>query len=351
MNKCLFFAFLSIVSISCSVSKTKNSYPDFSSVKIDTLLNEKLSSRAILIDKKKVWYAGAGGKLGCISLNAKNQNYSKTIEHDNLKLEFRSIAHTSDYIFVLTVANPALLFRISKDSKEIKLVYKEKHEKVFYDSMQFLNNLEGFAIGDPTENCPSFIKTADGGETWQKVNCSTLPKFEEGEAFFAASNTNLILKGNKMFMVSGGKKSRVFVSEDKGKSWVVSETPIVQGKTMTGAFCADFYNEKTGMIAGGDYEKLTQNFQNKAITNDGGKTWQLTAENSGFGYASCVQYFPESEGKSIVEVGAAGLFYSADAGKSWKQLSKDPDFLTIRFIDAKTAVATGKNRIVKITFQ
>jgi hypothetical protein len=42
-----------------------------------------------------------------------------------------------------------------------------------------------------------------------------------------------------------------------------------------------------GFVAGGDYEALNQNFGNKARTADGGKTWELIAENQGFGYASC----------------------------------------------------------------
>ncbi len=154
-----------------------------------------------------------------------------------------------------------------------------------------------------------------------------------------------------MFMVSGGKKSRVLVSEDKGQSWKVYDTPLVQGEAMTGAFCADFYNENIGIIAGGNYQKPEQNFQNKAITGDGGKTWQLVSENEGFGYASCVQFIPGTNGKSIVEVGANGLFYSNNSGKNWKQLLPDKDFLTLRFIDGKTAVASGKNRIVKLTFE
>lgn len=351
MNKSLFIVFLYCLTASCSVGSKHFVAVDFSNVQIDTLLHEKLSSRAILVDREMIWYAGNGGKVGSISLKNKEDRFSKQIEHENLKLEFRSIAQTSKYVFVLSVANPGLLYKIDKKSKEIKLVYEEKHEKVFYDSMQFLNELEGFAIGDPTEDCPSFIKTIDGGETWKKVNCTSLPKFAEGEAFFAASNTNLILKDGKMFMVSGGKKSRVYVSSDKGNSWTASETPIIQGETMTGAFCADFYDGNNGIIAGGNYQKLDQNFQNKAITGDGGKTWELIAENEGFGYASCIQYLPDSKGKSMVEVGANGLFYSRDSGKTWKQLSKDPDFLTIRFIDAKTAIATGKNRIIKLTFQ
>ena len=347
---------------SCSIDKriiTENdfkkdsiiTYKKITSVIIDTILNESISSRAILIDDNKVWYAGNKGKIGSVLISDKEVKYNGIIQRENLNIEFRSIAQTSTDIFVLSVANPALLYRINKQTRQIKLVYQEKNEKVFYDSMQFLNENEGIAIGDPTKVSPSFIKTIDGGKTWEKVPCNNLPKFEEGEAFFATSNTNLILRNNAMFMVSGGKKSRVAVSEDKGQNWTIYETPIIQGGTMTGAFCADFYNEHIGIIAGGDYEKPLQNSQNKAITTDGGKTWKLVANNSGFGYASCIQYVPKSEGKGIVEVGGNGIFYSNDSGENWIKLAEDKDLLTFRFIDDKTAVATGKNRIVKLTFK
>lgn len=363
MRNFLLIIITSFLIISCSVDKRivaeienddeEKAISDFkfTDVVIDTLLNEAISSRAILIDSNKVWYAGNNGKLGSISLINKDSKYNGLIQKENLNIEFRSIAQTSSDIFVLSVANPALLYRIDKKNKQVQLVYQEKHDKVFYDSMQFLNDNEGFAIGDPTEDCPSFIKTINGGKTWEKISCESLPKFEDGEAFFAASNTNLVLKDKAVFMVSGGKKSRVAVSTDKGLSWTINQTPIVQGEAMTGAFCANFYNETIGIIAGGNYEKPLQNFQNKAVTNDGGKTWKLVSDNEAFGYASCIQYVPNSHGKGIVEVGANGIFYSSDSGETWKQLAPDKDLLTFRFINERAAVATGKNRIVKLTFK
>ena len=126
---------------------------------------------------------------------------------------------------------------------------------------------------------------------------------------------------------------------------------MVQGEAMTGIFTADFYNEQIGFIAGGNYEKPMQNFQNKAITTDGGKTWNLVAENQAFGYASCVQFVPNSAGKELVTVGAQGMFYSADAGQTWQQLLSDPTLYTIRFLDSDTAYAAGKNKIIKIEFK
>ena len=95
------------------------------------------------------------------------------------------------------------------------LVYTEKHDKVFYDSMKFFaDGKHGIAVGDPTEDCASIIVTSDGGNTWTKISCDKLPKFEDGEAFFAASNTNIKIVGNTVWIASGGKKARILKSTE-----------------------------------------------------------------------------------------------------------------------------------------
>ena len=322
----------------------------FTSVETDTILQEELSVRALLVDSNKVWYAANKGQYGSIDLVTGKQ-FSGHVTKDTLSLEFRSIAQTKESIFILNVGSPALLYRVSKDGSRIKKMYQENHPKAFYDSMQFWNNEEGIAMGDPTEGCLSVLITRDGGASWAKVSCGTLPKIQEGEAAFAASNTNLVVKGDETWMVSGGKKSRVYYSGDKGGSWKVFETPIVQGEVMTGIFTADFYDAKNGFIAGGNYEQLQQNFGNKALTKDGGKTWELVAEKAGFGYASCVQYVPHSNGEQLVSVGASGLYYSSDFGEKWVKMLDDTTLYTLRFMNDSTAIAAGKDKIVRLSFK
>lgn len=345
--KCFFIAaFLSFFIIACKKITPK---APFTNVVVETIYEDSISIRAILLNDNYLWFSGNNGKYGKIDVS-KNEIFKQKIKKDTLNLEFRSIAQTKEAIFILSVANPALLYKISKDNMEAKLVYTETNEKVFFDSMQFLNDSLGIAMGDPVANCLNVIITNDGGNTWHKIDCSKLPKVEKGEAAFAASNSNVILKGNKIFMVTGGKKARCFVSEDKGNTWKVYTTPIVQGKTMTGIFTADFYDENIGFIAGGNYEKQEDNSNNKAITLNGGKTWQLMADNKDFGYASCVQFVPNSNGNALVCVGTSGLFYSNNKGANWKKMLADNDLLTIRFQNDSIAYATGKNRIVQLVF-
>jgi photosystem II stability/assembly factor-like uncharacterized protein len=317
--------------------------------RVDTLLMDKISIRAITIDNDKIWYSADKSRFGCIDLVSLQK---KEIEiGSNKQTEFRSIAQTKHFIFVLSVANPALLYRIDKQDLSYELVYQEQHEKVFYDSMQFWNDKEGIAIGDPIASSFSMIITKDSGKTWQKIPENQLPKLEEGEAFFAASNTTITTKKSKTWVVSGGKQSRVFFSNYKGKKWEVYPTPIVQGKSMTGIFTADFYDDKIGFISGGNYENLEQNYDNKALTLDGGKSWSLVAQNSGFGYASCVQFVPKSKGYGLISVGASGIFYSGDIGNTWKQFSSDKTLYTIRMVNETTAVAAGKNKFLLIQFK
>ncbi len=349
MKKVFVLSIFLILFISCkSIQIAKVNF--FTRVQIDTILIDKISIRSITVSSDKVWYAADKNRVGLLSLAGANKMESK-INKDSLKLEFRSMAQTSNSIFILNVGNPALLYKFSKELTLKKIVYEEHDEKIFYDSMQFWNDTEGIAVGDPIEDCLSIIITRDGGETWTKISCNNLPKVVDGEAAFAASNTNIVCKGNATWIVSGGKKSRVYYSPDKGITWSVYETPIVQGKSMTGIFTADFYNEKIGFIAGGNYDMPNQNFENKAITTNGGKNWKLVGENQGFGYASCIQFVPNSNGRKLVCVGTSGLFYSKNKGKSWKQFSSDSSLYTLRFINDSTAVVAGKDKVIKVIFK
>ncbi|TRX37521.1 WD40/YVTN/BNR-like repeat-containing protein [Flavobacterium restrictum] len=347
--KILTISLLNFFYSNAQTATAKEEFP-FKSIKIDTLFQDKISIRAILIDEKKVWYAADKNRFGYYDLLAQNK-FENTIQNDTLVLEFRSIAKTSKALFILSVGNPAVLYAIDKDGKNTQLVYQENDKKVFYDSMKFWNETDGIAIGDPILDVFSILLTHDAGHTWRKIPKKALPKTADGEAAFAASNTNIVIRGNRTWLVSGGKKARVWYSTNKGKSWRIYETPILQGKTMTGIFTADFYDTKNGIISGGNYENLAQNFANKAITTNGGKTWQLVSNNQNPGYTSCVQYVPNSNGKGVVAIGATGLYYSDDGGKTWKQFATDTTLYTIRFVTPTTAIAAGKDKMIRIEFK
>lgn len=341
--------FLAIILLTaCNSAEKKETKRTFSEVEIQTLLEDSISIRAIEIMGKNVAFAGSNGYYGIYNAGDEEVKLNRQ-QYDSIYPEFRAVASTSNDFFMLSVANPALLYKTG-DSGQMELVYKEEHENVFYDSMTFWNDEEGIAMGDPVENCLSVIITRDGGSTWNKVDCRDLPGVAEGEAAFAASNSNIAVVGEKTWIISGGASSRVFFSPDKGRSWEVFETPIVQGEATQGAYSLEFYDEQQGIMIGGNYTAPEENTANKAITSNGGKTWKIIAEGKDPGYKSSIRYVPGGGGKEIVAVGFSGISYSFDAGERWEELSKE-GFYTLRFLNDSTAYAAGKNRLAKLIFR
>ncbi|AUC80991.1 oxidoreductase [Lacinutrix sp. Bg11-31] len=353
MKKLLITLGIAVSLFSCKKDEAKKEVVftprNISEVEIGVLLKDStLNVRAI--EKVKgyegLFFLTSTGKGGMIGED--EIVFPIEIDNDNEKLNFRAFASTNEAGFALSVASPAYLYKIGEN--ETSIVYQEDHEKAFYDAMAFWNDKEGIAIGDPTDSCLSIIITRDGGNTWNKLSCDTLPEAIKDEAAFAASDTNIAIVGDETWVATGGGASRIMYSPDKGETWEVFNTPIVQGNGPQGMYSLDFYDNKNGFAIGGDYTKPADSSANKIRTADGGKTWQLVAQNQNPGYRSCVQYIPGREAKELVAIGFKGIDYSNDAGDSWKHLS-DEGFYTLRFVNDSVAYAAGSKRIAKLIFR
>ncbi len=318
-------------------------------VQTKQLISENISIRGIAVDGDLIWYSAENGKFGNVNLKT-GEHFKSRVSSDSIQPEYRSIAITSTDVFVASAGIPTLFYKISKSTKIAKLVYRNDDEKSFCDAIAFFDDKTGLVIGDQIDGCLTVWKTIDSGESWQILSCSSLPKALKGEGAFAASNTGLKIYNNHVWIFSGGFVSRVYHSSDFGKSWTVSETPIIQGSSMTGIFGGDFYDELTGYAVGGNYDKPTNNTANKISSDDGGKNWKINSPHSGFGYASCVQYFPKSNGKKLISVGQSGVFISTNKGSTWKKIDDCKDYYTIRFVNKNTAMAAGKNTMVQFDF-
>ncbi|WP_343329822.1 oxidoreductase [Polaribacter staleyi] len=350
MKRIIIFIFAFLFLISC-----KEDYQprEINTINVKEYPIDSVSIRAIYaINEFEVMYAGSNGTIGFFSDAESSKRTPIVLDikyQDSIRPNFRSIAYNGKAVFALSIANPALLYRVF-DGKAT-LQYTENHEKVFYDALQFFDdNLHGIAVGDPTENCASILLTSDRGNTWHKIPCSKLPVFDEGEAFFAASNTNIKTIGSSVWIASGGNKSRILKSDNFGDTWQVIETPIVQGSGPQGIYSIDFVDKKNGIAIGGDYSKPLENKANKAITKDGGLTWTLVADNQNPNYKSCVQYVPNTNGKEVFAVGKTGISYSNNGGLTWVDVSKEA-YYSIQFVDRNIAWLSGNNKLGKLVLK
>ncbi len=327
------------------MSCSKNQPAPFTSVEIEPLYQDTMSIRAIELMGTSLAFAGSNGMFGTIDLETGKVLSNIEKYHTSIP-EFRAVAHTTTDFFMLSIGNPALLYKTG-DQGRMELVYMEEGEGVFYDAMTFLNDLEGIAVGDTTGGCLSILMTGDGGKSWKRIPCSKLPGAIEGEGAFAASNTNIKTIGHHIWIAT---TKRVLHSPDKGITWEVFIPPINMSEPTSGVYSIDFYDEELGIVFGGDYTDPMTARKNKAITKNGGTSWQTIGEGDGPGYRSCVQFVPNSGGNALVAVGFNGIDYSNDLGITWKQLSSE-SFYTLRFQNDSIACAAGKNRIAKLLFK
>ena len=342
------FSLLILIALVFSSCKEEYIPRNIEKVSLQEFKIDSTSIRAFkAVDNNKLFFAGSRGFNGFYWDEGKPIPTINPLKYnDSISPNFRSVAFNGTNYFALSIGNPALLYKFIEGEQE--LVYKEEHKKVFYDAMKFFaDGKHGIAVGDPTENCASIILTSDGGNTWKKISCDKLPIFEDGEAFFAASNTNIKIIDNIVWIASGGKKARILKSEDKGQTWTIYNTPIIQGNGPQGIYSIDFADKNNGIVIGGDYSKPQENIANKAITKDGGKTWTLVANGQNPNYKSCVQYVPNTNGKEIFAVGKTGISFSNDGGNTWKEVSKDA-YYTIQFVDKNTAWLSGNEKFGKM---
>ena len=311
----------------------------------ETIFADKISIRAIEIYDGKVWYAGTDSKFGYVDLkDFKNQKQIKLYEKN---LQFRTLAQDRNYFYAINVESPGEFFQIRKSDLSVKTVYRDFDKNAFYDALHYSNGLF-YTFSDPNEDLKlkffSFNVWKDGFYKREYRE----PKMNEGEAAFAASNTNIASSRKYVWLATGGKSSRIFRFNLRTQKFEVFNTPFVQGTSSQGMYSIDFYKDKFGIAVGGDYTKQKENINNIATTRDAGKTWQIQASGNNAGYSTCVRIRPGSRGKDIIAIGDQHISLSRDFGKTWKVLSEEKGFYVGEWIDKNNLVLAGNGKIAKM---
>jgi photosystem II stability/assembly factor-like uncharacterized protein len=270
-----------------------------------------------VVSDQVAWVSGSKGYVG------KSVDGGQTWEWTQPKgfesLDFRDIqAFDDQHAIIVNAGSPAFVLSTQDGGKSWSQQYTNADSLIFLDGTDFWDRQRGMIFGDPIKEKMQLLRTTDGGASWQDVTAQLRFKMKLGEAGFAASGTSIkTMPKGKVWIATGGSVSNVYYSKNYGKSWSKYPCPIMQGENSTGAFSIDFYDDKNGVVVGGNYLKDTDNSNNILITSDGGKTW-IKPKVPVSGFRSAVAYLNKN---TIIAGGSSGVDISSDAGQTWQHIS------------------------------
>ncbi len=261
---------------------------------------------------------------------------------DAAGLQFRDIeafGANRAVILAVGVGSDSRIYVTSDAGQTWTLAFMSDEPNAFYDCMTFFDNRRGLALSDPPDGLKfRIISTSDGGQTWNIVNSAGMPPALTGEFAFAASGQCLTSDHGRSawFGTGGAEQARVFRSNNRGRTWSVSSTPIASGPS-SGIFALAFRSQQHGLAVGGDFLTPTASPDNFASTRNGGTSWHLvpTAPPE---YRSSVTWV---NGNTAIVVGPSGSDFSSNAGHTWHRFD-DGSFDTADCASPHACWASGE---------
>jgi photosystem II stability/assembly factor-like uncharacterized protein len=288
-----------------------------------------------------IWAAGSNG----VVLRSPNdgRTWNRLHVEGGHKLDFRGLQSFGERIaYLMSVGEngSSRIYKTIDAGQTWRLQYSDKRPEFFLDGLVCSTEKDCFAVTDPIGGKFLLLHTKDG-EHWSELPREHMPSALPKEGVFAASNSALTLCGNnELLFGTGGPAARVFHSRDAGKSWTVTETPILRGNASSGIFSLRCY-QKNVVAVGGDYAKTSNALRIAAYSSDNGATWKLSEQGPG-GFRSAVQVV---DGHLWVAVGPTGEDISQDGGAHWKH-SASVNLNAIFVLGGQTVLAVGASGFV-----
>jgi photosystem II stability/assembly factor-like uncharacterized protein len=299
-----------------------------------------------VVNDSIAWVSGSKGWVGRTTNRGSHWEFNQVPGYE--ALDFRSLyAFNDSTALIANAGSPAYILRTTNGGKSWQAVYTNTAAAIFIDGVDFWNNLEGVMYGDPIDGRMFLLFTKDGGKTWTEPALETRPNLNEGEASFAASGTGIRCYDKKRLVIAtGGKTSRLFISDNRGKTWRTLTPPVQQGKESAGIFSVAF-QKKQGVVVGGDFVLDSVKTKNAFYTSDGGRTWHESSIAPN-GYRECVEFISS---QILITTGPTGTEYSTNGGASWINISSDKGFHAVRRArTGKMVIIVGNNTVGTVTF-
>jgi len=294
-----------------------------------TLTSQKgISIRSLSVPSEKVIWASASKGMVAKSIN-EGASFEWMQVKGYEKRDFRAMHAWNDQeAIIVAVAAPAIILKTIDGGASWDKVYENKDTSMFLDAIHFTDNNNGTVIGDPIDGHLFILTTNNKGATWDKIpNDFFKSTLNNGEAFFASSNSNLIHLGKVLVFVTGGLSSRIWING------MAEAMPMMQGTSSTGAnSIAVSPNGSKVVVVGGDFSNDTIANQNivgyqiyhtrksnlKKLSTTKFILKKINVSNPK-GYKSSVEFIDNNR---LITCGTSGVDFSKDNGASWKTISK-----------------------------
>lgn len=300
---------------------------------------QKSSLRGLsVVDDQVLWVSGSNGRVARSRDGGRSFLWLTVAGYENR--DFRDIqAFDSLTAIIMAISEPAVMLKTRDGGRNWYRVFVDSTKGMFLDAMDFLGD-EGVVVGDPINNKPFIATTADRGESWtvtqDMADCFNV---EKGEAFFAASGSNIVLKkaaGYKQrFMVSGGSQSRLFIDQS------CYTIPLQSGKSSTGANGLVLLpRTRKGVVVGGDFSNEKRTDSTLVFFRYGKKIRFSLPSVMPNGYKSGAAFTSDNK---LILCGTSGVDLGDTNGKHWKSIST-VSFHTVKTSpDGKVVFLAGSN--------
>lgn len=300
------------------------------------------------IDRSCAWSCGSHGTV--VRTVDSGATWTKHPIEGLEQTELRSIhAWSADELVVATAGTPSRIYRSDNAGASWSIVYENADPKSFIDGLRFWNEDHGFAFGDPLENQLMALVSRDRGKLWQVPNVSAL-EMRDGEAGFAASNSSLLVFGDRSVWIGLGGAAgiaHVLMSDDAGVSWRRSPVGPIASGTSSGIFSIARSPGGTTIAVGGDYLQPDRSDGNIAILDPGNSTWRTPRGTPPRGYRSSVVRCEHATQKvCCIAVGPSGCDASRD-GEDWHPVSDEPFHALSVGADGSVWASGGSGRIAR----
>jgi hypothetical protein len=272
-----------------------------------------------MVDEDVAWASGTDGAIVRTADGGRSwQRVSPPAE--GAARDFRDV-HAIDErrALVMAIDAPGRIWRTDDAGDRWELVLDDDRDGSFLDAMDLDDDGFGIAWGDPVDGAFACFRTDDGGRSWAPLD--TLPRPLIDEAGFAASGTCVVVRDDRVWIVTGGaERARMFRSPDRGLHWLPIDLPLPAGRASAGAFSIALLDDGRAAIVGGDYLQPTRRKDAAAFSATSGLSW-LPSIRPPAGYRSCVAAAADD---ALVAVGTTGIDLSNDSGRTWEPVRETP---------------------------